>query len=245
MDTNPNDTNSDDFNFDDSTADKTDPNMNSGATNSDTSNSGDPSSGERNSNLAITIVVVVGILLGAVMLFNAPSEDMVSSTPGPGTPQISQPIATPPTPQIQPTQPAQDRPTTLPPNQVQPTAPSVPANPIQGINWQWDSLTDNSTGQTTGVPIPAQYTIAFNSDGTVNGLADCNSFTGKYSLTNGVNIRITTMTMAACPDGSLDQQYIELLNNVAAGGPDGSGNLALETAGGAQRMLFMNGGPAQ
>jgi heat shock protein HslJ len=235
MDTNPNDMNSEDQNFDDAKSSNPDPSENSGNMNSS----------EKNSNLAITIVVVVGILLGAVMLFSAPSEDMVSSTPGPGTPQISQPIATPPTPQIQPTQPAQDRPTTLPPNQVQPTAPSVPANPIQGINWQWDSLTDNSTGQTTGVPIPAQYTIAFNSDGTVNGLADCNSFTGKYSLTNGVNIRITTMTMAACPDGSLDQQYIELLNNVAAGGPDGSGNLALETAGGAQRMLFMNGGPAQ
>ena len=27
-------------------------------------------------------------------------------------------------------------------------------------------------------------------------------------------------------------------------GPDGAGNLALETAGGEQRMLFKNGGPA-
>jgi hypothetical protein len=31
---------------------------------------------------------------------------------------------------------------------------------------------------------------------------------------------------------------------VAAGGPDGAGNLALETDGGEQRMLFKNGGPA-
>ena len=48
--------------------------------------------------------------------------------------------------------------------------------------------------------------------------------------------------MAAC--GTLDSQYLTLLNQVAAGGPDGAGNLALETAGGAQRMLFKNGGPA-
>lgn len=34
---------------------------------------------------------------------------------------------------------------------------------------------------------------------------------------------------------------------LAAGGPDGRGNLALESAGGAERMIFENGGssPAQ
>ena len=29
-----------------------------------------------------------------------------------------------------------------------------------------------------------------------------------------------------------------------AGGPDGTGGLALESAGGAERMVFQNGGPA-
>ena len=201
--------------------------------------------GEKNSNLAITIVIVVGILLGAVLLFNSPSEDMVSPTPGPGTPQVSLPIATPPTPQIQPTQPAQDRPTNVPPDQVIPTIPAVQPSPIQGINWQWVSVTDKSTSQTTSVPNPAQYTIVFTAEGYVNGNADCNSFTGTYSLDNDLTIKINSMTRAACPEGSLDQQYIQLLESVAAGGPDGTGNLALETAGGAQRMLFQNGGPAQ
>jgi hypothetical protein len=35
-----------------------------------------------------------------------------------------------------------------------------------------------------------------------------------------------------------------LLGAVAAGGLDGAGILALETAGGEQRMLFVNGGAA-
>ena len=48
--------------------------------------------------------------------------------------------------------------------------------------------------------------------------------------------------MAACGGDSLDQQYFELLGAIVAGGPDGAGNLALETAGGEQRMLFVNGG---
>jgi heat shock protein HslJ len=127
---------------------------------------------------------------------------------------------------------------------VQPTVPPAQPNPIQGVNWQWVSVTDQSTSQTTTVPTPAQYTIAFNANGTVNGLADCNTFTGIYSQAGGLTITITTMTKAACPDGSLDQQYLQLLGSVAAGGPDGAGSLALETAGGAQRMLFQNGGPA-
>lgn len=207
--------------------------------------------GETSSNLAITIVIVAGILLATILLFRAPQEDRASPTPGPGTPQISQPMATPPTSTA--TQPA--RPTNLPPTAVQPpavqptavqpTIPPVESNPIQGINWQWVSVTDKTSGQTTTVPAPAQYTISFNTNGTVNGLADCNTFTGTYSLTSGLSIKITTMTKSACEEGSLDEQYIQLLSSVAAGGPDGAGNLALETAGGAQRMLFQNGGPAQ
>ena len=51
--------------------------------------------------------------------------------------------------------------------------------------------------------------------------------------------------MAYCGDASLDAAYLQLLSSVAAGGPDGAGNLALETAGGAQRMLFKNGGAPQ
>jgi hypothetical protein len=50
--------------------------------------------------------------------------------------------------------------------------------------------------------------------------------------------------MAYCGETSLDQQYLTLLGSVAAGGPDGAGGFALETAGGEQRMLFKNGGAA-
>jgi heat shock protein HslJ len=88
------------------------------------------------------------------------------------------------------------------------------------------------------VTIPNKYTITFNSDGTVDGKADCNSFSGTYSMTNGVIITIGTSTQALCGANSMDQQFLQLLSSVVAGGPDGSGGLALESAGGAQRMLF-------
>jgi heat shock protein HslJ len=86
--------------------------------------------------------------------------------------------------------------------------------------------------------------MIFNADGTLTGKADCNSFTGTYSQQNGFSIKLGASTMAYCGEASLDQQYLQLLGSVAAGGPDGAGGLALETAGGEQRMLFVNGGPA-
>jgi len=123
-----------------------------------------------------------------------------------------------------------------------PAATPAPSNSITGIVWQWTTVTDQ--GKTTTVPNPENYTIIFNTDGTLNGKADCNTFNGVYSQQNGFTIKLGASTMAYCGDASLDLQYTQLLSNVAAGGPDGAGGLALETAGGAQRMLFKNGGAA-
>ncbi len=128
---------------------------------------------------------------------------------------------------------------------VPPTAkPTATVNPVQNIAWQWLSVTEQSTGAKTVVPNPAQYTISFYADGTLSGLADCNTFKGTYSQNSGFTIKIGVSTTTYCGETSLDHQYLQLLDNVAAGGPDGAGGLALETAGGAERMLFKNGGKA-
>jgi heat shock protein HslJ len=131
---------------------------------------------------------------------------------------------------------------------VKPAASTVPTqenvNPIQDILWQWLSVTNHSTGETTTVANPENYTIAFFADGTLAGKADCNNFTGTYSQENGFTITLGASTMAFCGEASMDQQYLTLLGSVAAGGPDGAGGLALENAGGEQRMLFKNGGAA-
>lgn len=121
---------------------------------------------------------------------------------------------------------------------------SSSTNSIQGIVWQWVSVTNQSTGETTSVPNPGNYTITFNADGTLDGMADCNNFAGTYSQENGFIITLGASTKAYCGDASLDQQYLSLLGSVVAGGPDGTGSLALENAGGEKRMLFQNGGPA-
>jgi heat shock protein HslJ len=118
------------------------------------------------------------------------------------------------------------------------TAEAPAANPIQNVNWKWVSVRNQTTGEVTEVPDPNLYTIIFNADGTLNGKADCNSFSGTYSQANGFIITLGPTTMAFCGETSLDQQYLQLLSSIVAGGPDGAGGLALETAGGEQRMLF-------
>lgn len=124
------------------------------------------------------------------------------------------------------------------------TASPTPANAITNITWQWTSVTNRSSGETTQVSAPQNYTLTFREDGTLSGKADCNTFNGTYSQQGGISITIGASTKAYCGDSSLDQQYLQLLSEVTAGGPDGQGNLALETPGGEQRMLFANGGAA-
>jgi heat shock protein HslJ len=124
-----------------------------------------------------------------------------------------------------------------------PATTPTPADTIQGIVWQWVSVTNQPTGELTSVRNPEKYTITFNADGTLNGKADCTTFNGTYSQKSGLTILGASKT-GLCGVGSLDEEYLALLNSVAAGGPDGTGGLALETAGGEQRMLFTNGGAA-
>jgi heat shock protein HslJ len=123
-------------------------------------------------------------------------------------------------------------------------AAATPSDSIQGIFWQWTSLSDNTKGVAEAVPNPENYFVVFNADGTLAGQADCNTFTGAYSQENGFTITLGAATTAHCGDASVDQMFLQLLSDTAAGGPDGRGGLALETAGGAQRMDFRNAGPA-
>ena len=125
-----------------------------------------------------------------------------------------------------------------------PAPTSASSSTITDINWQWLTVKNKTTNTTTTVPNPESYTIIFKTDGTFTGKADCNNISGTYSQEGGFTIKLGPSTMAYCGETSMDQQYTQLLSSVAAGGPDGAGGLALETAGGEQRMEFKNGGAA-
>jgi len=141
---------------------------------------------------------------------------------------------------------AKPKPTNTQVSQPMPTSTTAPTqDPIQMINWEWISLKIKTTGEIKLIPDPKYYTIIFYPDGSVSGKADCNTFRGNYSTSNGFKINVTSTTRMACEPDSMETEYLDLLAEIVAGGPDGNGGLALETAGGEKRMEFQNGGPAQ
>ena len=127
---------------------------------------------------------------------------------------------------------------------VVPVAPTSSSGSIHNIEWQWRELSGGAVNPAQTIPDPENYTIIFREDGTFNGKADCNNISGTYTNEGGsFTISVGPSTMAACEPDSLDQEYLRLLSNVNTGGPSGP-DLALATAGGAERMTFTNGGAA-
>jgi len=117
-------------------------------------------------------------------------------------------------------------------------------NSITDIVWEWESVTDRPASETITVPDPENYTLTFKDDSTFSGQADCNQISGTYTQEGGFILTLGPSTMAFCGEESLDVQYLDLLNGVVAGGPDGAGGFALEWAGAEKRMEFSNGGAA-
>lgn len=65
---------------------------------------------------------------------------------------------------------------------------------------------------------PANYTVQFKNDGTVSVKAGCNQKGGTYSVSAGektISIEITHSTMAFCPEGSLEDEFVKGLSAAA------------------------------
>ena len=81
-------------------------------------------------------------------------------------------------------------------------------SPVVGALWQWVQTLYND-GKKFAPSDPKQYTLQFRDDGTLNIRADCNLKGGRYSIKgNRLSIEITQSTMAACPEGSLEDQFV-------------------------------------
>jgi len=85
---------------------------------------------------------------------------------------------------------------------------------ITGPVWQWMQTLYNDDRK--AVPVdPENYTLLFREDGSLNVKADCNLKGGTYN-TDGkhIAIEITHSTMAACPEDSLEDEFVR---NLTAG----------------------------
>lgn len=108
-----------------------------------------------------------------------------------------------------------------PPAVVEATNTPVPAAPDQRAEltahpWAWVRFLDQSSGP-SDVTYPQNYVVTFMPDGALQVRADCNNASGTF-LTNTTNLSINLgpMTLAACPEGSRSDQFLNLLGGAAA-----------------------------
>lgn len=121
----------------------------------------------------------------------------------------------------------------------------VPAEAtLTNVSWQWFELVETDPASQSVIPNPESYVIIFLNDGTFDILADCNFGNGTYALDgNNVSITIEAITEIECEPGSLSDQFVELLGNVATYELSLT-KLNLNLAEDAGRLGFENGGPA-
>jgi heat shock protein HslJ len=90
-------------------------------------------------------------------------------------------------------------------------AEAAEASGVMGETWQWMG-TQTPTEQIS-VDDPAKYTIQFLPGGEAHVQADCNVAGGTYAIEDShITITITVTTLAACPEGSLGDEFIKELN---------------------------------
>ncbi|GMQ77101.1 MAG: hypothetical protein BMS9Abin01_2413 [Gammaproteobacteria bacterium] len=89
------------------------------------------------------------------------------------------------------------------------TASDGQTTTIVGIVWKWQRTAYNNDTRAEP-PDPSRYTILLVPDGRLSVSLDCNAGGGRYTLDgSSLTLEVTQTTMAACPPGSLDQQFMQ------------------------------------
>jgi heat shock protein HslJ len=89
------------------------------------------------------------------------------------------------------------------------------AREIAGTAWRWVQTLYNDDRKAAPAD-PKDYTVQFREDGTLQAKADCNLKGGTYSSDGKLlSIEITHSTMAACPEGSLEDEFVRTLSAAA------------------------------
>jgi D-alanyl-D-alanine carboxypeptidase len=93
-------------------------------------------------------------------------------------------------------------------------APAADEEALTTNPWQWEAFVNPM--ETVDVETPEDYQVTFNEDRTVAVAADCNNASGTYTDQDDTpTITIGPMTMAACPEGSRSDQFVQLLSSAA------------------------------
>jgi heat shock protein HslJ len=193
--------------------------------------------------LVIVLVMLFSVACGSPT--PAPTAQApATQAPAPQAPATQAPAPTaagPAAAATQPTAPTQASVPTEAPPTVAITATNAPLPDsvlkLTGTVWQWARSTDNS-GKETKVAAPQKYTLQFFlADGKVAVKADCNNATGSFTAdAQNLSISLGPTTLAACPPGSLSDQFIKELGEVQTYLFDGADLILGRNGGGSMRF---------
>ncbi len=87
--------------------------------------------------------------------------------------------------------------------------------PLYAYTWTWQESRFNG-GSTTVPQDPSQFTLQFDADaGSFSSTTDCNNVMGNIMTGDGsLEFSSMAMTKMACPDGTLEQEYVDTLDVV-------------------------------
>ena len=177
------------------------------------------------SKMSVTLLIIAGLLLAACQSAAAPATTAPSPTQAPQATTAASPTQAP-----QATTAAQP-------------VPSGSGQQLTGTVWKW-TTTQMNDGSSKTPDDPNKYLIEFQADGHVAVQADCNRVAGTYTVTgNQLTITPGPSTLAACPPGSLGDEFVKQLSNINSYLFNGE-NLILEIKLDSGTMTFAPSAPA-
>lgn len=104
---------------------------------------------------------------------------------------------------------------------------------LAGVTLQWPGYTDAGGNEVTVVN-PEDYLLTLLPDGTFNVVADCNVGGGAYTFGEDGVLQLgpIRLTMMACPDGSLGDEFIAFLEGATGATVEPDGAVTVQSADG-------------
>jgi heat shock protein HslJ len=118
------------------------------------------------------------------------------------------------------------------------TTAASPSGPsLTGGTWQLAGFTEVVPAAANVIPEAekSKYTVTFNTDGSVDVVADCNNSSGTYVATStpgAMKITLGPTTLAFCPEGSLSDAFLVKLQLVTSYEYAGSDLILAQSDGG-------------
>jgi len=114
-----------------------------------------------------------------------------------------------------------------------------PAAMLTTTTWRW-TLEYSASGEQTTLENSDDYTVTFAEDGSVAIQADCNRANGSYTVeADALTITLGPTTLAACPEGSRGEAFLNYLGAATGLSFEGSNlNIALNPDSGAFLLAF-------